>query len=89
MGWHGWKLSVRFGIVLVSLDLYIPNEMNRVGLTFAGSPDVDLHTANHLQAWISFSYKGKKPYMSVYLHTFEACGVAAQGVTMCREGQNL
>ncbi|KAB8264265.1 aromatic prenyltransferase [Aspergillus pseudonomiae] len=52
-------------------------------------PDVDLHTANHLQAWISFSYKGKKPYMSVYLHTFEACGVAAQGVTMCREGQNL
>ncbi|KAK2590500.1 hypothetical protein QQS21_011816 [Conoideocrella luteorostrata] len=47
-------------------------------------PDVDLHTANHLQAWISFSYKGKKPYMSVYLHTFEAFSVSAQEVAMRR-----
>ncbi|KAE8361487.1 aromatic prenyltransferase [Aspergillus caelatus] len=51
-------------------------------------PDVDLHTSNHLQAWVSFSYKGKKPYMSVYLHTFEACSAAAKDATMCREGQN-
>ncbi|CAH0021453.1 unnamed protein product [Clonostachys rhizophaga] len=49
-------------------------------------PDVDLDTANHLQAWISFSYKGKKPYMSVYLHTFEAFSAAAQEVAMRRGG---
>ncbi|KAF7158176.1 hypothetical protein CNMCM5623_002842 [Aspergillus felis] len=51
-------------------------------------PDVDLRTSNHLQAWVSFSYKGKKPYMSVYLHTFEAFNAATEEVTMCREGQH-
>ncbi|KAE8133799.1 aromatic prenyltransferase [Aspergillus pseudotamarii] len=51
-------------------------------------PDVDLHTSNHLQAWVSFSYKGNKPYMSVYLHTFEACNATTKDMTMCREDQS-
>ncbi|KAI1360186.1 4-dimethylallyl tryptophan synthase [Xylaria arbuscula] len=51
-------------------------------------PDVDLHTTNHLQAWVSFSYKSKKPYMSVYLHTFEAFSPAAQIAATRRENHN-
>ncbi|KAL4966893.1 aromatic prenyltransferase [Aspergillus stella-maris] len=41
-------------------------------------PDIDMHASNHLQAWISFSYKKQSPYMSVYLHTFEALRDAAE-----------
>ncbi|KAE8382754.1 aromatic prenyltransferase [Aspergillus bertholletiae] len=51
-------------------------------------PDVDLHASNHLQAWVSFSYKGKKPYMSVYLHSFEAFSATAQEGSVCREAQS-
>ncbi|PYH49498.1 dimethylallyl tryptophan synthase [Aspergillus saccharolyticus JOP 1030-1] len=51
-------------------------------------PEVDWDTATHLQAWISFSYKRRKPYLSVYLHTFEALRAAAQEARTWREGQN-
>ncbi|RAL07849.1 dimethylallyl tryptophan synthase [Aspergillus homomorphus CBS 101889] len=41
-------------------------------------PDLDIANTTHLQAWISFSSRGNKPYMSTYLHTFEAMGYAPE-----------
>ncbi|KAJ5422954.1 Aromatic prenyltransferase DMATS type [Penicillium cf. griseofulvum] len=37
-------------------------------------PDQDLAQTNHHQAWISYATKANKPYMSVYMHSFEATG---------------
>ncbi|KAJ0423135.1 aromatic prenyltransferase [Aspergillus carlsbadensis] len=37
-------------------------------------PNQALDRSNHIQAWISYSSKKNKPYMSVYLHTFETMG---------------
>jgi len=36
-------------------------------------PYDDLESLNYLHTYISFSYRNKKPYLSVYLHSFE-CG---------------
>jgi hypothetical protein len=40
----------------------------------ACSPDEDANELNYLQSLVSFSYRDKKGYLSVYLHTFEAGG---------------
>lgn len=42
-------------------------------LTFdsTNSPHADQETLNYLHAYISFSYRKGKPYLSVYLQTFE------------------
>ncbi|PYI20204.1 dimethylallyl tryptophan synthase [Aspergillus violaceofuscus CBS 115571] len=39
-------------------------------------PDQNLADTTHVQAWISFSFRQNQPYMSTYLHTFEAMGCA-------------
>ncbi|PYH76606.1 putative tryptophan dimethylallyltransferase [Aspergillus uvarum CBS 121591] len=39
-------------------------------------PDLHLANTNHVQAWLSFSFRQNHPYMSTYLHTFEAMGCA-------------
>nr|AFO67567.1 dimethylallyl tryptophan synthase [Epichloe inebrians] len=35
-------------------------------------PNDDLTSLNYLHTYISFSYRSNKPYLSVYLHTFES-----------------
>ncbi|PLB44839.1 dimethylallyl tryptophan synthase [Aspergillus steynii IBT 23096] len=47
--------------------------------------DVYLGTANHLQAWVSFSYRERKPYMSVYLHGVDTCGVYQEAISVTKD----
>nr|ATW01296.1 DmaW [Claviceps gigantea] len=35
-------------------------------------PNDDFESLNYLHTYVSFSYRGNKPYLSVYLHTFES-----------------
>nr|AAZ29613.1 putative dimethyl-allyl-tryptophan-synthase [Clavicipitaceae sp. US2005a]AEV21221.1 dimethylallyl tryptophan synthase [Periglandula ipomoeae] len=50
------------------------NEMARKYRVFLQEsyPNDDLESLNYLHTYISFSYRSNKPYLSVYLHTFES-----------------